>query len=115
MKNDKFYNAEGLRYFKQKQYDLAIENFNKAIDLKNDNEDYYRNRGYCYYEMKQPEAGDKDFNEASVIDEIKRALIGIEDRFCSNFSYYLDVLIKHKNDSRFANKIQSILKIYYCE
>lgn len=111
MDKDKKYNERGLELFKAKQYKQALENFNKAISIKNDNADYYRNRAYCYYEMKQIELGDKDFNEASVLVEIERALIGIDDRFtCSeNYGKYLQTLKKYKDDPRFSEKIAKYL------
>lgn len=114
MDKDRRFNEKGLEYFRAKQYEKALENFNEAIRLKNDNADYYRNRAYCYYEMKQFEAGDRDFGEASKIQEIVTAICRIDDRFTSSedFRQYLQTLEKYKNDARFAEKIAQILSVY---
>ena len=118
MNDDEKYNEKGLEYFKARQYEKALEYFNKAINIKNDNADYYRNRAYCYYEMKQFELGDKDFNEASLCEEIDTALNRIyADRFVTDVDNerYLQTLIKYKEDSRFAERIKKILKLPICK
>ena len=115
MSDDKKYNEKGLELFKAKQYEKALENFNKAISIKNDNEDYYRNRAYCYYEMKQFELGDKDFNEASIILEIRSAIDGVggDCRYYvvtdKQYERYLQTLVKYRKDPRFAKEIEPIL------
>lgn len=113
--NDSEYNELGLYYFKQKKYDLALENFNKAISIKNDNDNYYKNRAYCYYEMKQFELGDADFNMASIINEITTALNGYgADRFTNWKAQerYKETLIKYKEHPIFAERIRRFLDIY---
>ncbi len=115
MSDDKKYNEKGLELFKAKQYEKALENFNKAISIKNDSEDYYRNRAYCYYEMKQFELGDKDFNEASIILEIRSAIdrVGYDNRYYvvtdKQYERYLQTLVKYRKDPRFAKEIEPIL------
>ena len=111
MDKDEKYNEKALELFNAKKYEKALKYFNKAICIKNDKADYYRNRGYCYYEMKQFELGDKDFDEASMIAEIENAFNSITDRFfCyDDYEKYKQILIRYKNDPRFAKRIQDLL------
>lgn len=66
-KDDKahFYLAKVL--FKQKNYPIAIQFYNNAIDLVNYNPDYYIDRGICKMEMQDFKAARKDFYQTMMI------------------------------------------------
>ena len=47
--NNAFYYYErGLAYYSAGNYQEAINNFNKAIDLDPNNDSFYNGRGVCY-------------------------------------------------------------------
>jgi tetratricopeptide (TPR) repeat protein len=57
------HNARGITYGELGQYQLAIEDFNKAISLKQDYADAYYNRGYAYTNLGQYQRAIEDYNE----------------------------------------------------
>ncbi|HEY9693010.1 MAG TPA: tetratricopeptide repeat-containing serine protease family protein [Oculatellaceae cyanobacterium] len=58
------YNQRGNIYQLQKQWNLAIVDFNKAIEINPVNTDTYINRGLVYYNMKEWDLALADFNQA---------------------------------------------------
>lgn len=71
------YNHIGLIYAKTKEYENAIENFEKAIHLSDNRfADAYYNLGYIYHVLEQEEMAKKYYNWACELDEE------------SNYSYY---------------------------
>ncbi len=50
----------GIRYFKEDNFDLAIEMFTQAIQLNPNNDGAYFYRGVCYEEQKDYELALKD-------------------------------------------------------
>lgn len=58
------YNNSGVAYISQGQYDLAISDFNKAIELRNINPTSYYNRGNAYYSKGQYDLAIKDLSKA---------------------------------------------------
>jgi tetratricopeptide (TPR) repeat protein len=58
------YNNQGVAYGGLKQYEKAIEDFSKAIDLNPKYADAYNNRGNAYREIKQHEKAIEDYNKA---------------------------------------------------
>ena len=56
--------AEGLFIIKFGQYQMAIEDYNKAIRLKPDDADAYNNRGTIYTKFGQYQMAIEDFNNA---------------------------------------------------
>ena len=60
----KYFNKKGSEYFKQGQYLMAIEYFNKAISLKKDYADAYHNRGAAYVEIEKYNRAIEDYNES---------------------------------------------------
>ena len=59
-----FYNHRGVSYSKLGQYQQAIDNFNKAISLKQDYAGAYINRGNAYISLGQHQRSIDDYNEA---------------------------------------------------
>ena len=59
---------KGTILAEKKQYDEAISNFDKAIELDPDNSVIYVKRGDAYDEKKQPEQALADFNRAIDLD-----------------------------------------------
>ncbi|AFZ11447.1 Tetratricopeptide TPR_1 repeat-containing protein [Crinalium epipsammum PCC 9333] len=62
--NAEVYNQRGNIYPLQKQWDLAIADFNKAIEINPINADAYINRGFVYYNLKKWDLALADFNQA---------------------------------------------------
>ncbi|NQE05854.1 Photosystem I assembly protein Ycf3 [ANME-1 cluster archaeon GoMg1] len=58
------YNNQGFAYHELKQYERAIEDFNKAIELNPNLAVAYNNRGFAYHELKQYERAIEDHNKA---------------------------------------------------
>lgn len=58
------YNNRGTAYHSLKQHELAIEDYNKAINLKKDYADAYNNRGASYYSLGKHQQAIEDFNKA---------------------------------------------------
>ena len=58
------YNNRGVAYHELKQYERAIEDFSKAIELNPNLADGYYNRGFTYHELKQYERAIEDYNKA---------------------------------------------------
>jgi len=50
MNDAKAYNNQGLTYFKMRQYDQAISDFNKALEINPRDVTAYNNRGSAYLE-----------------------------------------------------------------
>lgn len=58
------YFNRGYNYHSSGQYELAIQNYNKAIQLNPNNSVYYKRRAYSYFELKKYEQAIKDFDKA---------------------------------------------------
>ena len=58
------YNNSGIAYSSQGQYDLAINDFTKAIELGKINPTSYYNRGNAYYSKGQFDLAIKDLSKA---------------------------------------------------
>lgn len=59
----------GLEHFNKKQYEQAIEYFNKTIQFRKDFSNYFLIRGKCFYELNQLANALKDFTAALDFDE----------------------------------------------
>jgi tetratricopeptide (TPR) repeat protein len=57
------YNNRGFEYYKNAQYNKAIEHFTIALSMEN-NSSYYINRGSSFYELKQYDNAISDFKQA---------------------------------------------------
>lgn len=57
------YLVRGFVYYSQKEYDLAIEDYNTVIKLKPDNADAYYNRGLAYHYKSEYDRAIEDFNK----------------------------------------------------
>lgn len=70
-KSDLFfaYNALGICYYDLKQFDLAIENYSKAISISPREPKGYSNRGECYQEMKLFAKAIADYTQAINVDK----------------------------------------------
>lgn len=53
-----------LFYFEKKQYEKALEFYNKAIQKFGNNYEYYTNRGSCYVKLKETKKAIDDFAKA---------------------------------------------------
>lgn len=63
------YNARGDAYYGQGKYELAIADYNKAIELKYDPlSQVYNNRGITYYQQGNYQQAIADYNKAIQID-----------------------------------------------
>ena len=62
--NYRTYNNRGLAYADMGQYDAAIKDYDKAIELKSDYAVAYNNRGIAYADMGQYDVAIKDYDKA---------------------------------------------------
>jgi Tfp pilus assembly protein PilF len=67
-RNPKFYNNRGIAYGEKGQYDQAISDFNKAIEINPRYVKAYNNRGIIYRLKGQYEQAISDFNKAIEIN-----------------------------------------------
>lgn len=64
IKNTASYESRGFSYFAKDQYDLAIADFTKAIDLDPNLLAAYYNRGVAYFDKGQYDLATTDFTKA---------------------------------------------------
>jgi tetratricopeptide (TPR) repeat protein len=64
----KDYNGQGVTYSEQGQYDLAILEFNKALEIDPGSTETYNNRGITYSKKDQFDLAISDFSKALNID-----------------------------------------------
>ena len=62
--NHYVYNHRGLVYFSLSQYEKALEDFNRAIELEPNDTRVYTNRGLTYRMLKQLDRSLEDFNKS---------------------------------------------------
>jgi Tfp pilus assembly protein PilF len=67
-RNPKFYNNRGIAYGEKGQYDQAIADFNKAIEINPRYDKAYNNRGIVYRLKGQYDQAISDFNKAIEIN-----------------------------------------------
>jgi len=63
-----FYNNRGIVYDKQKKWELALADYNKAIAINPDYTSAYLNRGTVYYDQEKWELALSDYNKAIAIN-----------------------------------------------
>jgi tetratricopeptide (TPR) repeat protein len=61
-------NNDGKQYFMSGETGLAIQNYNKAIELNPDEAVYYKNRGDVYKDLDELEQAIRDFDKAIELD-----------------------------------------------
>ena len=62
------YYSRGLAYYDKGEYDRAIEDYNKAIELNPEYTYAYNNRGLAYYNKGEYERAKNDFEKAMELD-----------------------------------------------
>jgi tetratricopeptide (TPR) repeat protein len=67
--NAEAYRNRGNAYFKLGQYQLAIEDYNKAITLKPDYTGAYKNRAVVYLTQGNKEPGCNDAHKACALGD----------------------------------------------
>jgi len=77
-----FYNNRGADYFEKGQYDQAISDFTKALDINPRYAGAYYNRGFGYFEKREYEKSWRDIEKAQslgfqirpkFLDELRKA------------------------------------------
>lgn len=63
-KMPKPFNNRGLTYFNQQQYDKALSDFDRTVQLQNDYPDIHYNRGVIYYNLKRYDEALADYDIA---------------------------------------------------
>lgn len=64
----KYSNTQGIANLKKRQYDRAISDFSKALEIESKSADVYNNRGVAYENKDQYEEAISDFNKAIEIN-----------------------------------------------
>ena len=62
------HNAQGRTYYRNSDYQHAIEEYTKAIKIDEKNPAYHNNRGWAYCDSKDYANAEKDFSEAIRLD-----------------------------------------------
>jgi tetratricopeptide (TPR) repeat protein len=111
-KSSKTLNAMGYEYHKKGQYDKAIVEYNKALELNSQNFEAYVNRGNAYEAMGANEDAITDYNRAIEINPnyggaymnkgVVYARMGQYDQAISNISKGID--IEPKNGEMYFNR-----------
>ena len=63
-KNSSYYYNRGNTYSNLKDYEKAVNDYNRAIELNPNNASYYNNRGIGYYSLKDYEKAINDYSRA---------------------------------------------------
>jgi ribose transport system substrate-binding protein len=66
--NAQYYDDRGFRYYQQKNYEKAMNDFDEAIRLNPDYARAYNRRGLVYYQQKNYDKAINDFDEAIRLD-----------------------------------------------
>lgn len=64
------YINRGVIYFRQKEYNLAIEDYDRAIEFDSKNIDVYINRGITYSSQEQHQQAIEDYNKAIALNNL---------------------------------------------
>jgi tetratricopeptide (TPR) repeat protein len=64
---ERVYHNRGLAYLQQKQYKLAIEDFNKALEIWPQYNFVYNDRGAAYLELQDYQQAINDFNQSILL------------------------------------------------
>lgn len=106
------WNLVGNYYFKIKQWNKAIELYNKSISLNGKNPLYYENRGLAYENMNQFDEAEASYKEALKYDrETGRYFnrLGVfyfaEKKYEDSISYYLQALDKEPDEPIYLDNI----------
>ena len=93
--------VKGRELFLSKDYDSAIEQFNKVIEMDEKYVEAYNMRGSCYSALKKNDEAVKDFSKAIEIDPNNRSA------YLNRSSAYkaMGKLPQSKADTLKANKI----------
>ena len=73
------YNNRGVAYAKKGEYDKAITDYNKAIELNPEYARAYYNRGNAYAEKGEHDKATADYNKAIEIDPEYKSVIGLKN------------------------------------
>ena len=68
MLSAKIYHDSGIKYLERKEYDLAISEFNKALEIYPESSETYNNRGFAYAKKGWYDLAISDFTKALKID-----------------------------------------------
>ena len=63
-----FYSNRGNLYYRQKKFDLALDDFNEALKINSNFSTAYSNRGLIYEEQKKYDLALDDYNKAILIN-----------------------------------------------
>ena len=91
------YSYLGLTYLRMEQFDEALKNFNKSIEIDNNPADYL-NRGSVYAKMKDYPRAITDYNTALELNPDLRVA-------------YLDIGVVYYEFKKYDNAIQALNKV----
>ena len=115
----KAYAIRAMLLRKEKNYDLAIEYFNRAIHLDTKDYELYSNRGNIYFDLKKPELAINDYRKAlSMKPDFPEALDNMGAQFAILGQYdssliYITKAIKIKPDFKpaYSNSALTYMKL----
>src|SRR5215217_5545042 len=86
-RNYKYYSRQAATKFQAKDYQGAVDEWSKAINLKSNNAESYKRRGIARYELKDFENALSDLNQAAILNKYD----------AETYKYLGDVLMQQSN------------------
>lgn len=78
------FNDLGLSYYESGKWEPALEQFNKAVELRPENAVFYNNRGLAFTHLDEYSQAMSDFNKAiNLRPDDPRAYFNRGDVYCS--------------------------------
>ena len=100
--SNKAYSNRATQLRSEKNYDLALEYFNKAIQLSVIDYESYNNRGNIYFDLKKPDLAFSDYRKAiSLKPDYYPAMDNMAVQFATNGQY--DSALKYDNGALLIN------------
>ena len=110
--DDVRWNVAGNYYFKIKRWAKAIEYYNKAISLKNNNPIYYENRGLAFENLNQLKEAEASYKEALHYDSESGRYFNrlgvfyyVQKNYAQSVTYYQQAIDREPNEPVYLDNI----------